>query len=77
MKQIIEYINESNNNDIIKCAKYLAKIISNTDSNQKSFEIFMDKLYQNIDNDNPDELFWELLKNNFEENGWIIDRKMK
>lgn len=76
MKNITEFIIESNDIEITKCAKYLGKLFSDLNNNQKSFSLFMDKLYKSIDNENPDELFWNLLKNDLKESGWVIDRKM-
>ena len=76
MKNITEFIIESNDVEITKCAKYLGKVFSDSNNGQKSFSLFMNKLYKSMNNDNPDELFWNLLKNDSKENGWTIDRKM-
>lgn len=70
-------IEESSNSEIKKCAKYLAKVFSDEKTNKKSFAIFIDELYHNIDNDNPDEVVWKLLKDNYEYNNWIISREQK
>ena len=78
MKDIKNFlIEESLNSEIKKCAKYLAKVFSDEKTNTKSFDLFMDELYHNIDNDNPDELIWNLLKDDYENNNWIISRKQK
>ena len=78
MKNIKNFlIEESLNNEIKKCAKYLAKVFSDEKTNKKSFALFMDELYHNIDNDNPDELVWKLLKDNYEYNNWKILREQK
>ena len=78
MKDIKNFlIEESLNSEIKKCAKYLAKVFSDEKTNEKSFALFMDELYHNIDNDNPDEVVWKLLKDNYEYNNWIISRKQK
>ena len=78
MKDIKNFlIEESLNSEIKKCAKYLAKVFSDEKTNEKSFALFMDELYHNINNDNPDELVWKLLKDNYEYNNFIISRKLK
>ena len=78
MKNIKDYIivEEINNNEIKKCAKILAKYFSDKTTNNKSFSLFMNELYHNIDDNNPDELVWELLKNDYENSGWKISRKI-